>query len=308
MLTSRTARISAAAATAFWLSLSTSSPALAHHEVICPPDGGDCIVVAHTPDAPGEPGDDGDSGGGGSATCSWDGHAVPCYDQVRGWFDGDGCYWKRVDPQPPAGDPAWQGHAPGDGDVYYISCIGAWGSTGGYSGLIWRATPPPGFGGLPSPAQLAAEAVNKLPIRGPLIGVAPRPDGAGLVGLPVWLWTQVSPETWGPSSATASVPGLSVTATARATKIVWSMGDGATVTCASPGTPYKPAYGNRPSPDCGYTGYTRPSSTVSGGRYTITGTTTWAVRWFGGGQSGTLTVTRRSTTSIDVDELQVVTS
>lgn len=37
------------------------------------------------------------------------------------------------------------------------------------------------------------------------------------------------------------------------------MGDGATVTCTAPGTPYTPNYGAQPSPDCGHT-YTRPGT------------------------------------------------
>jgi hypothetical protein len=169
---------------------------------------------------------------------------------------------------------------------------------------FWRATPPPGFGGGPSPAELAARAINQLPIRGPRIGSAPATGGSGLVGLPVWLWTPATEATWGPASATASVPGLSVTATARAEKIVWSMGDGNSVTCTSPGTPYKASFGRKQSPDCGYKGYQKPSS----GRYTVTGVTTWQVHWVGGGQTGDVTVTRSSSTTIDIDELQVITS
>jgi hypothetical protein len=47
---------------------------------------------------------------------------------------------------------------------------------------------------------------------------------------------------------------------------------------------------------------------MPGGRFTVTGTTTWNIEWQGGGQNGTLTVTRASTTTIQIDELQVVTS
>jgi hypothetical protein len=122
------------------------------------------------------------------------------------------------------------------------------------------------------------------------------------------MWTAVSPATWGPSRATASVPGLSVTATARAEKIVWSMGDGNAVTCGNAGTPYKPSFGRAESPTCGYDqGYQLPSSTRPGGRYTVAGATTWQVTWVGGGESGELTVTRTSSTAIAIEELQVVT-
>ena len=87
-----------------------------------------------------------------------------------------------------------------------------------------------------------------MQLAGPAIGMTPDPGRAGLVGVPVWLWTAVMPTTWGPNSATASVPGLSVTATAQASKIVWDMGDGIKVTCANPGTAYYT--GGVESPTC----------------------------------------------------------
>jgi hypothetical protein len=245
--------------------------------------------------------------------CTWAGQTVPCHISV-GWFNPvDGCYWQEANPPPPPGDPAWRGHQPGDGAVYTTVCYppNAIAPLGiGGVGIVWRATPPPGFGGGPTPAQLAAQAINQLPIRGPMIGIAPDQNGAGLVGLPVWMWSTVTPQTWGPISATASVPGLSVTATARAQRIVWDMGDATrttsshTVVCTNPGTPYKTEYGRAPSPTCGLAaGYARPSNP----RFTVTATTTWHVTWAGGGASGTLDVTRASTTTIDIDELQVVT-
>jgi hypothetical protein len=278
------ARFAAITAIACLSILLNPAVARADHEVYCPPGGGDCIVKAHKPRQPGTPGDSGGGGGGGSS-------------------DPDPCMYELASPQPPAGHSAWEGHAPGDGAVYVRICTNAAGET--IISLMWAASPP---GNTLTPAILAAQAVKRLPIKGPDIGIAPDGNGSGLVGLPVWMWTAVTPSTWGPSSATAAVPGLSVTATARAQKIVWTMGDGATITCTAPGTPYQPEFGNRRSPDCGYDGYSTPSSTRPGGRYPVTGTTTWQVTWVGGGQSGALTVTRSSTTTIDIDELQVVTS
>lgn len=287
-----------------------SAPAQADY-VYCPPLGGVCYVVVTSPGGPG--GGGGGGGGGGSVrTCTWAGFEVPCsietYDGV-GWFHGgDGCYYFLMSPPPPAGSPLWQGHQPGDGAVYALLCyppdrIDPLGIGG--VGFAWLQNPPPGFGGGLTPAQLAARAINQLPIRGPDIGIAPQENGAGLVGLPVWLWTAVSPQTWGPISATASVPGLSVTATAWATRIVWQMGDGHSVTCTNPGTPYRREYGRTPSPTCGYpAGYADPSNP----RYTVVATTTWHVTWAGGGESGALDVTRASTASIDIDQSWVVTS
>lgn len=121
--------------------------------------------------------------------------------------------------------------------------------------------------------------------------------------MPVWLWTEVGASTWGPTSATASVPGLSVTATARARQIQWVMGDGRTETCAGPGTPY--FTGGVTSPTCQHI-YERPSASEPGGVFAITATTTWDVTWAGGGASGSLTTTRQSTASVRIDEVQVL--
>lgn len=156
--------------------------------------------------------------------------------------------------------------------------------------------------------QVAIREFAKLPIKGPQIGIVPEAhDGsAGLVGLPVWLWTDVTPQTWGPYTATAAVPGLTVTATATAVRITWNMGDGRQVVCNNPGTRYQASYGNAASPTCGYR-YARSSRSQPGGKYTVTGTTNWVVNWAGGGQTGTIQQTRQTQTTITIDELQVVT-
>ncbi len=280
--------------------------------VFCPPLGGACQVIVERPGSPGGIGGGG-GGGGGSVACTWYGETVPCtytLDGETGWFNGaDGCYYFLMIPQPPAGSRFWEGHSPGDGAVYDTICYPPRaGGAPGFLGVVpvWSAAPPPGFGGGTSPATLAAQAINQMVLLGPDIGIAPDTAGAGLVGLPVWMWTAVGPQTWGPNSATAAVPGLSVTATARATRIDWNMGDRTTVTCNDPGTAYDARYGNTMSA-CGHR-YTVSSRNQPGGRYTIAAVTTWQVTWVAStGESGALTITRQSTTTIRIDELQVVT-
>ncbi|TCB89421.1 hypothetical protein E0H26_27830 [Micromonospora zingiberis] len=88
------------------------------------------------------------------------------------------------------------------------------------------------------------------------------------------------------------------------------MGNGQSVVCDNPGTPYSKAKNSASaSTTCGFDGYAGPSRTQPGGRYTITATTTWEIDWWvaGGGVTGSETVTREATTSIRIDELQVVT-
>jgi hypothetical protein len=286
-----------------------AAPATAHADVIfyCPPSGGACQEVVITPGVPGS-GSPGSGGGGGGSVpgmCQASDQfgelaPVPCYDPALGWYNAkDGCYYQA--------EPELDQQIPGPGNFYRVRC-GPGRMFGGFTdfGSVRLPTPPPGFGGAVTPAVLAAQAINQLPIHGPAIGTAPAAGGSGLVGLPVWLWTAVTAQTWGPISATASVPGLSVTATANATKIVWSMGDGTAVVCTDPGTPYEARFGNTDSPTCGHR-YRTSSRTQPGGRYTVTATTTWHVTWAGGGQSGVVDVTRTATTTVRIDELQVVT-
>lgn len=64
--------------------------------------------------------------------------------------------------------------------------------------------------------------------------------GKYVVGMPMWMWADPSPTTFGPLSASATAGGVTVTATAKVTTVRWAMGDGTTVTCHGPGTPYTP--------------------------------------------------------------------
>ena len=220
---------------------------------------------------------------------------MPCVVDGLGVWDGS-CYVRRI--SPPPGERT---------DGYWtIRTCGLYGGIPSET-MAWSPDPPAGI--LPSYQELAQRAIAQMNLDGPDIGIAPQTDGAGLVGLPIWLWNRVSPSTWGPVTRTAAVPGRSVTATAQAQKIVWNMGDGNSVTCTTPGTPYQPSYGNKRSPDCGYDGYRHPSSTQAGGRYTVTATTSWLITWSGGGgNTGSQSIELSSTATIDIDELQVITS
>lgn len=228
---------------------------------------------------------------------------VPCFREDAGWFNNASkCYFLLVDPAPPADDPVWVGHQPGDGAIYDKFCPGAGNELQG--GLMWLQTPPPGYGGGPDLDALAAEAVTKMRLLGADIGIAPKSSGLGTVGVPVWVWNGPSPQTTGPTSASATALGVTVTATAAVHNVVWNFGNGTTVSCPHPGTPYSPAFGLTPpstaNGQCGFPGYTRV------GDYTVAATTTWAVHWVGGGQQGDLTTVRNSQVPVRIGELQVV--
>lgn len=270
----------------------------------CPPDTLDCSIEDHTGGPRGgtntggaKPGGStGGNTGKGSRECRRGTEKVPCYDDVYGWFNSsDGCYYGLAKPQP-TNVPA--GHA-----AYVLTCGGVVSPEG-----VVLANPPGGFEQRASPIELAYDAMATITLGEPVIKLAPDPGGAGLVGLPVWMWTPNTPVNWGPNTAAAAQAGLRVEITARVTRIDWDMGDGTTVTCTTPGTPYDESYGGQPSPDCGYAGYRTSSRNQPGGTYRVTATTTWTVDYTSSAGSGTLDpVVRESTTAVRIDELQVVT-
>ncbi|MFC9096012.1 ATP/GTP-binding protein [Streptomyces sp. NPDC057072] len=232
-------------------------------------------------------------------------YEVPCEDVELGSFSG-GCYYKKADPQPAAGDSAWRGHQPGDGAIYQRSCpFGVPGNEVLAEGFVWMAQPP--TAAVVDPAQLAQQAVDKMRLAGPDIA-SPRAAGEYVVGVPMWMWVDQSPTTYGPNSASATAGGVTVTATAKVSKIVWKMGDGSVVTCHGPGKKYSAVYGLQESPSCGHT-YTATSASQPAGAYTVTATSTWTVDWQvvgGGGESGRLVESRQSQMQVAIGELQVV--
>ncbi|MCX5009186.1 ATP/GTP-binding protein [Streptomyces sp. NBC_00638] len=217
------------------------------------------------------------------------------------------CAVERLDPQPPASDPVWKGHKPGDGAIYTRVCIGdALGAAAGAQvvpQVFWAAEDPAVN---VDPEQLAREAVDRMLLTGPDIA-SPRPAGRYVVGMPMWMWVNQSPTTYGPNSASATLADVTVTATAKVSRIDWAMGDGEHVTCHGPGTKYTTSYGKQASPTCGHT-YSRTSAGQKGGKYPVAATAIWAVDWQvnGGGETGQFTETRQSQAQVAIGEVQVV--
>jgi hypothetical protein len=210
-----------------------------------------------------------------------------------------GCTVTAGDP-PGGGTPGSSGTGPGTGILT--------GHSGGCSGTVSQqfGCVPPGCkivngtlgcplgavgpggraAGPPAPGVLAELAERLLRLPDPVIRSSPATAAMQLTELPTWLW--MAPGTWVPRSATARVPGESVTATATPVSAAWAMGDGQTVTCHGPGTAYtgssSPASA---SPTCGYT-YTQSSAGQPHAAFRVTATITWDITWVGGGTAGTL--------------------
>ena len=278
--------------------------------VSCPPGtspdpwSGECIISVTDP---GDPGDPGDSGGEGDTdpvvvqkcvnSLGSPPGEVPCSSDKGWWSNSQNAYCKALTPQPPMSDPAWEGNT--TGQVYEcLRPVPDWDITF----WVWLATPP--GGAPPDPRVLAQQAIARMNLRAITIGIVPEPraGSVGIIGMPTWMWADnPGATTWGPQTQTASAGGFTVTATAKAQRTVWTMGDGATVTYTGPGTPYADSYGKKSSPTCGHT-YTRQ------GTYTVRATTYWVVTWAGIGQSGTIPLNFTDTTTITMGEAQVLNS
>ncbi|WP_409239751.1 ATP/GTP-binding protein [Streptomyces sp. PA5.6] len=220
------------------------------------------------------------------------------------------CAVERLDPQPPASDPLWKGHKPGDGAIYTRVCLaedaGQAALGGAFAGtpqVFWAAEAPEIE---VDPEALARQAVDSMLLTGPRIA-SPRAAGTYTVGVPMWMWVDPSPTTFGPNTASASLAGVTVSATAKVSSIRWSMGDGQSVTCRGAGTKYKASYGMAKSPDCGHR-YRTASSDRASGRFRGTATATWAVQWHvtGGGETGEFTEVRDSDFTVAVGEMRVL--
>jgi hypothetical protein len=240
----------------------------------------------------------GGHGGGGPRVCrDWNGKVAPCTDPVHGPMGADGCYWRvATGYQPPAGVQPPSGQR---GARYAFYCGD---DANGAQGVRWLAAPPAGAAA-PDPEELAVQARNRLDLPEPVIRSSP--DVEQLVQLPTWMW--VAPDSWAPRTATAGVPGVAVTATARPTKVTWRMGDHWTVVCRGPGTPWKAGIDpSAASPTCGHT-YRRSSAGQPGDAYPVSATVSWSVSWAGAGQSGTFPdLVTTSSAAFRVDESQAL--
>jgi hypothetical protein len=269
----------------------------------CPPGSDNCHIIDEDEGTNGGGNNNGGSNGGGNEgggerKCTRGNEPIPCYDPVFGWFNqSDECYYRLTEPQLP---PQSGGSA--DGAWYTPTCLA------GVQTPRWFDAPPAGTLPPPDPETLARRALAEITLRAPDLQIRPDPNGAGLVGLPVWLWVDKGPETWGPISNDAEERGLRVDITASVTNLTFDLGDGSPpVSCAGGGTPY-PKGATGPSPDCGHV-FTKSSRQQPGQKFTITATSSWTVEWTSsGGDSGTIgPETRQATVAVRINELQVVT-
>lgn len=229
--------------------------------------------------------------------------------------------------QPPPDDPAWGGHDPEHGRLWYSLCAGdfgdaSWDGSGNTIVNYVASDPyyvadgdtPDSAGAAIDPMVLVERATGSLdfPAPAPVFG----PDRATIaVKVPVWL--SVAP--FAPITQTATAGRFTATVTAELTDTTWQMGEpvdparpsvaASPVVCAGSGAPYTAGM-NPGAPPCGYTYVWRslPERTGGAGAWPVTVTsrytTTWAVDDGTGTivDAGTDTVVTTATAALQVRE------
>jgi hypothetical protein len=133
------------------------------------------------------------------------------------------------------------------------------------------------------PYALAVQARNQLVLPAPTLHTAP-PPGKLIVQWQTWLWMDGG--AWQPLSATASAGFVSATVMARPVRVRWDMGDGNSVVCDGPGTPWNPAVpASGQQPSCSYV-YHRSSAGRPNDSYVIRASIDWSTAWSAAGAPG----------------------
>ncbi|MDR1386763.1 MAG: hypothetical protein LBJ44_04070 [Propionibacteriaceae bacterium] len=171
--------------------------------------------------------------------------------------------------------------------------------------FVWFPSPPTAP---PDPLVLAHEAVAKMHLEAPEMGVWPggwfdqNPKAWGAVGIPVWFWAQnAKPGVSGVATASASSGGHTVIAQAHLTSITWTDDAGHRAVCGTGSAPraYDESAWESPS-GCGWT-YDKE------GDHTITAVTRIRVDWSGYGRSGVIDLTFTAPShTLRIGEVQVV--
>lgn len=214
----------------------------------------------------GEPGDDG-STPGSTACHNASGAEIPCTDEYGAvWNSAQQCYAFAVVPQPPAGDPMWEGHDPSEGAV--------WGCdrTVSIPENTWFV---PGGEAPPDPGEMAETIVKSMPLVKPTVHMAPQPPLMTYVGLPTWLW--MGENQWSNVTASATIGSTTVTVVAEPIRVTWDLGDGME-TCTSAGRKWQKGMSSDEQTDCSYA-FRHVSDFEPDGVFKVTAVISYAVNW-----------------------------
>ncbi len=124
--------------------------------------------------------------------------------------------------------------------------------------------------GLDDPAEAAALALERLPLRPPAIAMNPPAGVAQLVGVTTWLWIA---DPWVPLRASATLDGVTSTVSATPISVAWTAAGGPSVTCHGPGVPYD----TRRPPEVQHSDCTALFEVA--GTFALTATVTYSTAW-----------------------------
>lgn len=187
------------------------------------------------------------------------------------------CTWEAADPNDPPGIPGIFEHGGNqDFDWYVKECIDPRRQLSRELIGVPAEAPPV------DPVALRETAVDRLGLPAPSVSLNPPEEP--VVHVETWLW--IDDELWRTHRESVSAGGVTVSVAATPERVVWDMGNGDTVVCDGPGTPYDP---DRPaeeqSTDCSYV-YRHSSAGQPGDTYPVTATVQWAASWQVAGAAG----------------------
>lgn len=152
----------------------------------------------------------------------------------------------------------------------------------GSGGVTSDLIPVPRAGPPVDPTVLRDEAIDRLLLPEPT--VAMNPPGDQVVHIESWLW--INEAIWTPRARSVSAGGVTTTVRATPRRVIWDMGNGDSVVCHGPGTPYDPIRSaDEQTTDCSYT-YRHSSADQPGEAYQVTATVEWEVSWTVAGAAG----------------------
>lgn len=157
-----------------------------------------------------------------------------------------------------------------------------------------------------SAAQLALTAFRHLVVPAPSVATAPPRGKPGVVGLRQFYW--VPREQWRPIMRSADSGSVWARVTAQPTQLIIHPGDGSSVACRGPGTPYvQDRSPDEQAPGCGHV-YQQSSAGQPGAAYRVRAELVWTATWSGsGGAGGPLPSRTRSTSfPLQVAEAQAL--
>lgn len=194
-----------------------------------------------------------------------DTHARPVGDDGRTSGSGAGDAAVSCDPADPT---CMQGYCPWEAPEV---CANQGLGLGGVAGAQVRQQAAP----LPPPPAAVVAQYARTRLAPAAMSVSTAPAGSTYVQLSTFLWVTGG---WLPASRTVEVRGRAVTVTVAPYRVDWDTGEGS-VSCAGPGTPYRPGM---TSSDCSYT--YRHSSASQGGAgndraYPVSAAVRYRVSW-----------------------------